>query len=344
MNKLNKILSGVLAVQIAIFALAYLVGGSKGQGRSVPEPLLPGMAVDQITKLVIEQDKDSVEIARRDGKWVIANAQDYPADAEKVQKKLGELVALQSSHIVAKGKEHHAKLEVAPDKFRRKVTLETGTAKQVLWIGGRSAGFTNFRIGDADLVRAVDEFNEWDLAARPRDWLDKKYLPFEPQKIAVVELKRAEDVIKVERVAQDAWTINGKPIDRAKADALLDQIAKIEPSGVIGKVSDPAVQKMFDAGQEPMTVTLAIAADPLPATAQPTPPSAPPAEGQPPTPPPAPPARPQVKDIKVVHIVKDPEKTNLVRVYAEDGAYAIEVDSWRIEKLRSTKADGLLAN
>ena len=344
MNRTNSILSLVLVVQIILFGVLFLTNDTAQSSRTAPELLLKGLAVDSVSQLSIANDKETVELTRKSGKWVMPALGDYPADSEKVGQKLGSLLSLESKHIVSQSPEHHMKLEVTQDKFRRKISLKSKEGDKVLWIGGRSAGFTNVRVDKEPKVYAVDELNDWDYGTKARDWMDKKYFELQLDRLAAVEISKPTGVIKLERTDLASWTVSGKTGDKQKIDALVKQLEKIEPSGVVGKVQDAASQKPYKSGEEPISITLALAKEPLPLT----PPQAPEAAddsgnknaqaeiGHTPAP-------PEITETKVIYMAKNPDKTSMTNLFVEGQTFGVQVDNWRLEKIRSAKLDELVA-
>ena len=93
MNTLNKILVGLLAVQLVAFVVGQFSGTASAR-RTVPQPLLSALEANKVTKIEIlgkpkKEDSDpkqeSMTLEKVNGKWGVATADQYPVNAEKVK-------------------------------------------------------------------------------------------------------------------------------------------------------------------------------------------------------------------------------------------------------------------
>lgn len=84
MNKRNfvSLLVGVLALGLLY---VFLLPSWEEQGAATEHRLLEGVDGAAVSKLKIEQRKDVLELARKDGAWVVPSRNNYPADSAKIR-------------------------------------------------------------------------------------------------------------------------------------------------------------------------------------------------------------------------------------------------------------------
>ncbi len=342
MNRTNSILSALLLGQMILFGMCYAFCGEDQTMQSSRVVLLKGIERQNIQGLRIEkEDGTGVNLARKDGKWVLPDQAGYLADDLKVDRLLGTLLGMESSYVVSTGTDHHVELKVAADQFERKVTIETANEKKLVLVGkAGSGGFTYLRLDPAPEVYAVDDIKTWELGTRVADWARKDYVVVDRTRLARLEIKTKGQSLVLSRTALDAWQVNGQP---AKADAikpLIDKAVKIDLSDIAGLLSDSQLKYKVDQSADAVLVSLALTKDPLPATAPP--PSPPAAEGTEGTAPQAAPAEapaaPEIVETKVLHFAQDPEKSSAYLLYAEDATHVVLVDQWRIKPLLEAEA------
>ncbi len=333
MNRLNLILSALLLAQLLLFGSVYLFCGGPQEGRTEPVRMLAGIHRDDIRKVTIQDsDNQTVVLSEEDGEWRLESHHGYPADPEKVSKLLGDLLGLQSSVVVSQGTEHHVDLEVADDKFQRKVTVTTPGGEKTILLGtsGRG-GRVHVRVPDQPTVYAAEGVRVFQLGTRVSDWARKTYLEVEKDRVVSLEIRKGKEAIHLARTTRDEWMLGETPAKKSEADKLLNKAAKIDLTGVLGKSAQKSSQ--VESGQNPVVVTLALAQEPLKPKSEAASPDAGTDAGA---------AgdeilAPAVVERKVLHLCDHPEKSTAALAYLEGSDYAVEVDRWRIEDL--LKAD-----
>ncbi len=330
MKRTNLLLTVLLAAQVVIFGLGYVFCGSEEVNKASRVLLLAGMDRDSLEGLVIE-DKDgkSIKLARDKNGWSLPGRAGFPADAGKVDRILGKLLGMESVYVVSRGTSHHVELEVAADKFQRKVTLEGPKNKKLLIIGkAGSDGYSNVRLDPGPEIYAVDDLKAWELGTRVSDWVKRDYFNVEKKRLAGLEIRRGENNIVLERDNLAEWKVNGQPADKKEADGLADKAVKIEVSDVVGLLSDVVSKNKVDQGKTPLTLVLSLATEQLPATA-------PAGEEKKEA------APPEINERHVIHLALDPDKDTNVYCYSDDSKFVVKLDKWRVKKFFEINPDKL---
>jgi hypothetical protein len=276
MSLVNKILLGLVAVQLGLF---FLVRGSN-HTPSIAEakPLLPGMAADKVTRVQIYgpsksgTDKPEIDLVKKDGRWVLASHYDYPAKGDEVSALLGKLAAMESRGPLTTSPDRLAQLEVAKDNYQGKVVIEGG-GKHTIWIGS-SPKFRKLsvRIDDSNEVHAVSTITPDDLKTTLLTWADNVYMELDPKRMVALTVENANGTIALEKNADGSWSqvaaagkTPGKApaktieLDQNKVNNIARKLERIELETVLGSKAEPA--HGFDKPLARITVGLKGAAD-----------------------------------------------------------------------------------
>ncbi|MBN2497268.1 MAG: DUF4340 domain-containing protein [Deltaproteobacteria bacterium] len=360
MSRSNQVLAGLLAAQILLFSLVYTLGRGDASSRVAPVLLLEGLGRDSVDGIAIAMsDKAALRLERGEKGWVLAEQAGFPADSGKVDKLLTTLLGLQSSHVVSRGAEHYTELEVAEDKYRRKLTVKAGTDERVVFVGKRGGGFTPARLAGADAVLAIDELDEWDLGTRIQDWIAEDYFKVPAERVAAIEIRKGESALRLERAHLSEWQLQAEKVEAAKVRPILDAAVALKAIDVVGKLEDAEARGKVDKAAEPVTVTLELAEYPLEdAVPEPEPlgQSSPDAgmadagaaaaggdadggpvagDAGPPKP-----RMPPIVERKVIHLaVEKAGAASDVYGYVEGETHVVELDHWRMQKLLEASAD-----
>lgn len=251
MNRTNQLLLAALVVQ----AVA-VVGVSMGREEvriSAPTVLLEGFDVSKIKEITVfgpmgigDGEKTQVELKHDGTQWLVASAGDYPTEKDKVQKLLDSLKALKTRGPVVSKSSYYKKLEVADDKYQRKLVLKGGD-KPVELILGSSPAYKKLhvRLAGTKDVAVVDGLSTFDVGARGADWVDKKYLDVDEKDLWAVKIqnKRGQTALEKDPVS-GTWTSLGlKPSEKVNKSVLDDLVRKARSMNLeepVGATANPA--------------------------------------------------------------------------------------------------------
>ena len=187
MQKWIKLLSGLLLVQLLLALVVNLSGEEHGAYQAKAKLLsFDPQAVDRVR---IESDGKQVSLHKQDGRWLVPDAGDFPADQASVTRLLDSLASLKQGWPVATTGSAERRFKVADDEFNTRITLLQGDQTLARLYVGSSPGFrkVNVRPQGAEAVFAV-AFNSWEAGAKADDWIDKEVLKLDPDRVEKVEL------------------------------------------------------------------------------------------------------------------------------------------------------------
>jgi hypothetical protein len=241
MNRGNQILVGILVVQIA---LGVIVFWPRQAAVAAGEPLLAGVAVDQIARVTIRDAAgEQVQLAKQDGAWVLADAGDYPVTEGSVPELLDKLVGLTSGRLVAETADSHQRLQVADGNYAYQVELklEDGSLRTLYLGTSPSFGAIHVRVAGQNPVYLASDLSSTDVGTRVSNWIDTSYFSVPQDEIVGLMLENRNGTFEFQKV-DETWTMAG-----LAADETLDE------DGVTTLVSRAtSVRMLRPLGTEPM--------------------------------------------------------------------------------------------
>ena len=263
MSRLNQILIGLFATQLVLLAMTRAFSGGRTEQTTVD--FFPGLDKDKVTKLEIlgalpQKDDDppqnKVVIAKVDGKWGIENADNYPVDTTKVDELVGSLAKLRTRNRVLDSSVYHDKLEVAPDKYQRKLTVTSGGESTVLYVGS-SPRFKNVhvRLDGEDPVYLVNDFGTTQLGDRAWNWVDREYLNVPEDQVWQVKVKNSKGEVQLDRdPTSKEWAVLGlnQPLDQTVVNDFVRKARSVNLEAPVGK----KVEASYGLGASATMVTL----------------------------------------------------------------------------------------
>ena len=273
MKRHDRILAGVLAAQvilsIIIFAPKPAAGGEGGVA-------FLELEVNDIVALMITDDQgNDMTLQKQSGKWVLPDADDYPADATKINPTLDKIAGLSTARLVTRTRASHKRLQVAESDFLRRIAFETADgAKRTFLLGSApSYGATHFRIEGQDEVYLASEFSVWDLNTTAASWVNTSLFTFDAEKVTQATLINSNGQFTFLRDEEGNWTLDGLPegeeLAPGKIDTIINRATSLTMLRPLGKeekpsygMADPIATVMLDTVDESAILLRVGAQDP----------------------------------------------------------------------------------
>lgn len=244
MKRHNIILAVILAVQIGLSVVVFI---PRSGGAAAGEPAFPGVEAEGIISLLVEDDSgSSVALAKVDDAWVLSEADDYPASADKVPPLLEKLAGLSTGRVVARTATSHVQLEVAEDVFQRRVTFEAGDGvTHTVYLGSSPQyGSTHFRLAGEDEVYLSADFSSWEFGSSPSTWIDTAYHRVERDDLVRVTLENAQGTFVFVKDDAGEWTLEdlapGELLAAEAVTLVISRAATVTMIGPLGLEEDAA--------------------------------------------------------------------------------------------------------
>lgn len=240
----NRILAGILVFQII---LSVVVFWPRSAVTGASEPLFPDLKAGDIVALAItETDGNSIRLKKVSEDWVLPDADDYPAQADKITPLLDKIVGLTTGRLVTRTDASHKRLQVAPDDFVRRIDFEAADGtRHTLYLGSSPRyGATHFRVEGQSETYLTGELSTWEAKAEAASWVDTAYLSVPRDDITKVTLENTNGTFIFTKDDEGKWTMDGLAADETlnenKVTALIQQAASVNMVRPLGKEEQAA--------------------------------------------------------------------------------------------------------
>ncbi|MBF0109047.1 MAG: DUF4340 domain-containing protein [Magnetococcales bacterium] len=188
MEKIIRLLSILLGLQLALaIALAFSGPDLENQTPDMPFASFKKSEIDGVS--IQGGEGETVVLAQKEGRWVLPEQKDFPANAHLVENLLESLGALKQGLPVATSATAQGRFKVAEKEFERKIVLsQKGQPKATLYFG-TSPGMrlVQARVEGSDAIRTV-AFANHQAPVKIDDWIDKDILAITTEEIETIEV------------------------------------------------------------------------------------------------------------------------------------------------------------
>ncbi len=256
MKRHNQILASILVIQII---LSVVVFWPKSTAAVESEPIFPNLEAGDIVALTIaDADGNSIALRQVSGDWVLPDADDYPAQADKITPLLDKIVGLTTGRLVTRTDTSHKRLQVAPDDFVRRIDFEVAEGtKHILYLGSSpSYGATHFRVDGQGETYLTADISAWETNATAASWVDTAYLSVPREDITKITLENGHGTFVFTQDDEGEWALAGlkasEELASGQVTALVNMAASVTLLKPLGKEEDAA----YGLDDPPATVTL----------------------------------------------------------------------------------------
>lgn len=243
MKRHHLILAGILAVQIALSAVVFWPKAAASAGR---EPIFPDLEAGDIVALTItDADGNTVALRQAGEDWVLPDADDYPAEANKITPFREKIVGLTTGRLVTRTDASHKRLQVHPNDFVRRIDFETadGTTHTLYLGSAPSYGTIHFRVDGQSEVYLASDITTYDTNATVSSWINTTYLSITQDDVTAMTLENGNGTFAFARGGEGDWMMEGLAADEALNDAQVNAVLRrgafvtmVEP---LGKTEQP---------------------------------------------------------------------------------------------------------
>jgi hypothetical protein len=242
MNRRNRLLTGLLVVQLVVAGIVFVPRLLPSQTSSAP--LLGAVQATDIVSLAIQDmDNNSITLAKKDSTWAVPQFEDYSADSTKVVDFVTKLVGLKTDTLVATTAASYKRLQVADDAYVRKIDLQsTDGVTHTLYVGSASGGgATNVRLAGQDNVYLARGLSSFEAATDVASWIDTAYLSVPQDKILSATIENAQGKFEFAKDAANQWTLKGLTADdKFNPDSVATLLARLGSINMLQPLSKEA--------------------------------------------------------------------------------------------------------
>lgn len=223
--KFKRILT-YLTVLIILLALAYLIERPGRKQKETEFLLFPDFAPTAAARIELRDPETEVILEKKEGKWLVASSEDYPADTGSIERLLPKVKKISVSSLASKRPEKHSIFKVDKSGLEVKILNNESALLAHFFVGktGPDLTSTYLRRGDSPEVFLVSERIK-SVFSRP-EWRDLHIFRFNKADVVELTLKpKGKKEINLKRnIIEGTWEIHKPVKSRARkkeVDSLL---------------------------------------------------------------------------------------------------------------------------
>ena len=252
MNTTNKILLALLALQAVLVAVTW--ASDLGRAGAVDTRTLFDIEASQVTAFEVStraeageagepgEPAKTVRLVRKGEGFVVDGADDFPADAKKVDEVLGKLLGASHRDPIAEHVESHNALSVGDATYAKKVVVSIGDTKRTLLVGNAKGTSVHARFEGEPTVYLARGISAWGLADQVESYIDAAYVEIEDP--TEVQVQNSHGVIDLRKDEQGKWQVAqlrpGSAVDESRVRAFVSAARAVRTVEPVGKTVDPA--------------------------------------------------------------------------------------------------------
>lgn len=247
----------VIALLVQV-ALGLAVFWPRPSSRAEAGPLLSGFKPEEVTKITLRDAQGATLILERQGDWVLADTDGFPAKAETVNGFLNKLASVRTNRLVARTEASQRQLRVAADAYEREITLQmTSGETQTVYLGTSPGyGVTHIRLGGQAETYLTDALTVWNVGTAPASWIDATYVSVPQAEAQRIVIQNAHGQFALVKKAENAWTLEdlaeGETLNEALVNSLASRALSLYMLRPLGK--DPKPEYGLDQPQATLSV------------------------------------------------------------------------------------------
>ena len=189
------------------------------------EPLL-GFQLEELSKIIISDGKDSINLEQIDGEWVLPDYGNFPVSDSKKALFEDKLFSLERPYPLANTKIAQKQFEVGSDSFKKKISFYKGEELTDSLLLGSSPGFRKIHVRkeSEDQTYSV-EFSAYDLQLTDSSWFDRNFLKIDRGDISKISFGELSILLDDNKSSLAGMTENEELVSE-KVDTLIEKLSR----------------------------------------------------------------------------------------------------------------------
>ncbi len=240
MNKANKILAVILAIQLVLLGVRAVWPDSSSESSAASGPLLANFDPSTVTQVKVTDDQGkTITVKKVDGQWILPDYGDYPVTASRVEVLLSGIKSLTTDRLISQSKTSFRRLQVSDDQFVRLIEFDADSGSHKLYLGKTGGGGTeHVRLDDQTQVYLTSGLSSQDAGTAASGWIDTLYFSKPADQVVSLELQNAQGDFVFTKTG-DVWSSEvvqaGEALNQDNLTQLLDYATSLRMSAPIGK-------------------------------------------------------------------------------------------------------------
>ncbi|MCB0332771.1 MAG: DUF4340 domain-containing protein, partial [Bdellovibrionales bacterium] len=155
-----------------------------------PHEHLLDLKLNDLSKIVVTEGKDSLTIEQKDGKWVLPHFDNFPISESKRSLFEEKLFSINKPYPVGNTEIAAKQFEVSEDNFKKRLSFYNGETLVDNLFLGTSPGFKKIHVRKGSEKQTYSiEFSSYDLQTTPTAWYDRNFLKVKSDDLSKLELQ-----------------------------------------------------------------------------------------------------------------------------------------------------------
>ena len=244
------IVAGLVIGAAALFVAKNKAKNQQASSHRLGQQVVKNFPINDVERITVKHGSDQMNLTRKDGRWVVAERADYPANFNSVSEFLRKVWDLKVAQPVRVGEKQLARLELTPQagtvvEFKDKGGKVLNTlvlGKKHMRdnphagndpFGGGGGGYPDGRyviVGSDVQTAALVSEPFANVEVKAADWIDKEFFKIEKHKSIAVNSPNVTNTWTIARESEtNEWKLvdakAGEQLDAAKAGSVTSVLA-----------------------------------------------------------------------------------------------------------------------
>ena len=256
MTKIQKILAGFLALQIALIAVVFLSNRLAIAGNN---PLLPDYDATAVTAITISNNTGGEIVMQKKGTdWVLPDADDFPVLNQNVSDLLESIAEIRDNRLVTNTSASHKRLQVADTDYLKKIEIQDAKGTTTVYIGSTpAANSVHIRVGKSDAVYLTNAVSSNRIDPAYTNWINTSLVQIAGANVRTIAVTTPDGSFHFNLDASGSWTNQeltaDESFDASKWSSLLSGFTNVRLVKPVATNALPAYG--LDSPQASVTIT-----------------------------------------------------------------------------------------
>jgi hypothetical protein len=240
MTKLQKILAGLLILQIGLTVIVFL---SNRPAIASNNPLIKDFTPDEITSVTIYGNTgEKITMVKSLGNWVLPEADNYPVKSQNITDLLEKVATIHDNRLVTNTKASHARLQVDEKEYQQKLEFSSPKVTTTLFIGSSpAANNVHIRLGKSDAVYLTNALSSIQLSPTYTNWIDTSLVQISSASVKSVTFTSSKDSFHFIKDNENNWKceelVSDETLDPSKWSSILSGFTNIRLVAPVSKTA-----------------------------------------------------------------------------------------------------------
>lgn len=243
MTKFQKILTGLLAIQIVLIAVVFL---TNRPAKASNNPLLPDFTAEAVTAVSLYDDTgNQIKMEKIGDEWVLPDKDNYPVNGQNVTNLLDNIASIRDNRLVTSTSASHKRLQVADTDFKEKLEITSSSGTITLYVGSSpAANSVHVRLASSDAVYLTSAISASQVSPSYTNWINTSLVKIASSNVSTISVTTPNGSFHFFKDESNNWVSQelsaDESIDASKWSSLLSGFTNIPLVEPVSRTSQAA--------------------------------------------------------------------------------------------------------